>query len=84
MSKDANKKKLFALALRLQKKFGTKATEGIMRRLTQGDQVAMDLLRRHKFGVGRRGEYLDNRHFAEEDELRERERKLTKRGRKSR
>jgi len=84
MSKDANKKKLFALALRLQKKFGVKATQGIMQRLTSGDQMAVELLSRHRFsGLERRGAGV-HRDFEMEDELRERERKMTKRGRKSR
>jgi len=44
MTKNENKKKLFALALRLRTKFGEKATAGIMKRLTKGDEKAIDLL----------------------------------------
>ena len=71
MTKNDHKKKMLALALRIRKKFGkfgSKATEGIIMRLTGGDKEAVRLLR------------LLNR----QDALRERERKMTKRGRKDR
>jgi len=90
MTKNDHKKKLFALALRLQKKFGPRATEGIMMRLTGGDKEAVYLLRRHML---RDLPYQQRFHAARfyapptltvEDALRERERKMTKRNRKTR
>ena len=79
MTKNENKKKLFALALRLQKKFGIVATYGIMKRLTKGDEESMRLLHRHKYNKPRK-DVGDSIH----DMLLERERKMTKRGRKDR
>ena len=84
MTKSENKKKLFALALRLQKKFGMKATEGIMARLTKGDKEAIYLLRRHNYNVPRKSVTHPEDVFGREDMIRERERKMTRRGRKNR
>jgi len=78
MTKNENKKKLFALALRLQKKFGVEATYGIMKRLTNEDEDSIYLLNRRKHNTPRKdvGDSIYHMLF-------ERERKMTKRGRRT-